>query len=500
MRPVDFRQVADVYECTNAPVTRHRLNHHAFRSYSLSLARLIRALGELAADEIWRSILSPLRRYGYSVCSAPVPFNEPVIRPDLDQLNRRKDKLTFVYPAEAIQLGVVLDHLTVLVDCADSPYAQWLSDSVRQHGTDGALLLRNTKLFGAVERHLFKFPYTKQLTLLSSSQLTRDNVFGTIYVVGAAKWFPPYVFEAPRARQIHIACYSWITDSPQKPRSFVAAAVPSTELDPDEETADETFDAGDLLPVVDWNSIRQHASSPETSNQLDSVEAMLALLESDAAVFLEASPGSTVLALDLDADDPKERLDRIDVKDVRIGTYLLLRTTGGGDYVVAEADKHFLKDQAEHLRAAQRHWKTLLLEEVKRTSPLHVSLRLLDLGSSRADEVNVRNYISARSIRTREPEDFAAIMRLVGLGDRADEYWDMMGQIDRAHRLAGFRIRRQLIRQLEHLDLNQLERTGKLDITLPDLEGGALTAFRVVDVSPEVHTISGYRVGHPFEV
>jgi hypothetical protein len=179
---------------------------------------------------------------------------------------------------------------------------------------------------------------------------------------------------------------------------------------------------------------------------------------------------------------------------------LLLRTSGGGDYIVAEADRHFLKGRAAELRKAQQHWKALLRQEVQKDGLLGVSLRLIDLGSSSAEEINVRNYMWPRSIRTRAPEDFQAIMRLVGLGENWRAYWDMMGEIDHAHRLAGHRIRRQLLHTLEELDLTELERVGRMELTLPDVDAGGFTAFRVLDVSLDTQLVAGHGLGHSFEL
>jgi hypothetical protein len=91
-------------------------------------------------------------------------------------------------------------------------------------------------------------------------------------------------------------------------------------------------------------------------------------------------------------------------------------------------------------------------------------------------------------------------MRLIGLGEKWESYWEMMGEIDHAHRLAGHRIRRQLLRKLAELDLTELERVGRLNISLPDVDAGGLTAFRVLDVSPDQQFVSIARLGHPFNL
>jgi len=77
-------------------------------------------------------------------------------------------------------------------------------------------------------------------------------------------------------------------------------------------------------------------------------------------------------------------------------------------------------NEAEGARMMQGLWKTRLREAARLSSLLGLSLKLIDLGSGRANEVNVRNWMLYKSIKTWEYNDFAAIMQLVGLGgDRA---------------------------------------------------------------------------------
>ena len=405
-----------------------------------------------------------------------------------------------VYPAQAVQLGNTILSLEALIQSNENPYGTWLAEATLRNRRDGAVLIRDSRLVAAAERQLSRNPATRRLSVVTPTQLTRDRCFDVLYVLGAARWFPSFVFDAPRSKKTELVRYAWIKDGFEPTKTFLSAAAPTAEIEDDPPEHEDYYDAADLLPVVDWRSIGQKIAAAELQNALESAEARLVLLEGDRAVFLEAADGASVLTIDLDADESTERLARIATNEVRPGTFLILRTSGGGDYIVAEADRHFLKGRAPEVREAQQRWKALLRQEVQKDSLLGVSLRLIDLGSSSAEEINVRNYLSTRSIRTHSPEDFQAIMRLVGLGEEWQHYWNMMGEIDHAHRLAGHRIRRQLLRKLEGLDLTELERVGCMDITLPEVDAGGLTAFRVLDVSPDSQLVTIHRLGHPFEL
>jgi hypothetical protein len=405
-----------------------------------------------------------------------------------------------VYPAQAILLAQTLDHLEALIACNENPLGLWLSQSAMKYDAPGAVLVRDSRLVGLSERQLARYLATRYLQIVTPAQLARDSCFNILYVLGAARWFPSFVFDAPRALATELVSFNWIRDKREPSKTFISASSPQEETAPETSEPESTYDAEDILPVVDWRSIGQRVAASGLQDPLESIDARLVLLEGEHAVFLEAADGASVLSIDLDADETTERIARIRTNEVRTGTFLLLRTSGSGDYIATEADRHFLRSRATEVRAAQRRWKEQLRKEVQDRGLLAVSLQLIDLGSRSADEMNVRNYLSPRSIRTRSPEDFHAIMRLVGLGDEWERYWEMMGEIDHAHHLAGQRIRKQLLRQLEHLDLSELERVGTMDITLPEMDGGGLAAFRVVDVSPETQLISTHQLGHPFEL
>jgi hypothetical protein len=501
MRNANLAATNAIYECASKDrLIRTRISHDAFRAYSLSLRRLIRGLGEAACEEAWKTILAPLRRYGFALCAAPLPFNEPSIRPtDIAELHSRREALAMVYPSQALQLGNALQSLDALILSNENCYRTWLSEAAPYDRGDRGVLICDSRLVSATERELSSIPATRSLSIVTPAQLRTDRCFNVLYVLGAAKWFPSSIFDAPRSRTTVLARFSWINDRREPAKVFLSSAVPTAELDDDPPEPGDSYEAADLLPVVDWRSIGQKLAAEELSNPLDSAAARLALLEGDIAVFLEAEEGASVLTIDLDADESTDRIARIPTTEVRAGTFLLLRTSGGGDYIVTEADR-YLRDRAPKVRKAQQQWKALLRKEVQKEGLLAVSLNLIDLGSSSADEMNVRNYLSPRSIRTRAPEDFKAIMRLVGIGQEWEHYWNMMGEIDGAHRRAGMRLRRQLLHRLEELDLTELERVGRMEIALPQVDAGSLEAFRVLDISSDHQLVSTHRLGHPFEL
>ena len=260
----------------------------------------------------------------------------------------------------------------------------------------------------------------------------------------------------------------------------------------------------EFLPSIDWDDILRRVSaravgdSEHPDDDEEYVTALLFQLEGEIVVPLDASEGAraTVLMLTQEETDP---VQRIPVANIEPGMFLLIRTGGGGEYIVQVADQ-ILGERSGEAREIQRDWKDHLRRKVRKDGLREVVHDLERYGSMRANHVNVRNWMSYRSIKTEDQRDFRAVMRLIGLADRFDEYWQAMTLIDRAHKRAGQFIRKQLLAEVRRADLQGLEKLGTMDFELPGVEGVNLTAVRIQDIHPQTFEIDVARLGHPFEL
>ena len=107
--------------------------------------------------------------------------------------------------------------------------------------------------------------------------------------------------------------------------------------------------------------------------------------------------------------------------------------------------------------------------------------------------------MSDRNIGTRRESDFRALMRLLGLEARFEDYWRAVRTLRAAHRRAGMQIRRALIGRIGSIDVDDLWTHGRVDIELPDSEGGKLTAFRIDGIAPDTSWIPATQIGEVLE-
>jgi hypothetical protein len=362
MIPVDMKGLSEVYECSASSARDLRVIYHkAFGTFCDGVGRLIRSLGESIEDDAWKGILRSLRRYRFLLSGAPLPFNDPSVVPgDLDLQLKQLEALRLVYPRQAEMASGLLFLLTDLVICSDNPFFRLLSELAATLSGSGALLLADSRPVSRTEQILATNSNTQRLSVVTATQLAREKCFDTVFVLGASRWFPPYVFTAPRAKRICLVRYSWVRDSMVSGKTFVAIIgnkISSVSYPPEQGTSDPSdamCNAEELLPVINWGDINRKVVSSEIDSPLEAVEACTVVLEGELAVFLETAEGSSVLTINLDSDESVERVARVPVREIRRGTFVLLRTSGGGDYIVSIADRLFLRSQAEIGRASCR--------------------------------------------------------------------------------------------------------------------------------------------------
>lgn len=502
-----FRDVATLYEkSASTTITRHRIEHPAFGNFCVGLNSFISMLGEMAGEDYWQKFLVPVKRLRFGLCAAPFSkaYRFERISTIVSELQHHLRLCPKLYPDLATPAFAILDLLTKLLDHPQDPLLDKLLELTNAEQKI-VWVIKESRLIPHVEE-LVATRHLPHLNVIHPLQLRDLTCYDRFIVIGPTRWFPESVFTAARAGQIDILIFDWIKDRWNPQNVFVSPHKSSGRSNRKYITVEERETSSrwdgiaheDLLTIVDKASAMASTLNKKDQDEYEDVVAKCFFLEDDWAVFIEASEGAKTLVIDPD-EDTDNRIARIFVKEIEPGMFILVRTGGGGDYIVPLADK-IMGSQAQQARQYQKHWKELLRNYAKRNDLFKTSIDLLDFGSDVANEINVRNWMSPRSIRTRKYSDFLAIMKLVGLEDEAQEYWTIMKRINRAHHKAGFEIRNLLLEQVKDLYMEDLQKRGKMDFKLSGDDEGGLTAFRVESVLAETVEVPYSRIGQPFRL
>jgi len=399
-------------------IHKHKVSHEVFHAFCMALNRLEHALGEQTEDDYWQDFLRDMKYYRFLLNAVPLPMNTQHERL-LPSIQEKLERCYLLFPGFVSYAQALSDKFTILIGLPDNPFIETIVKIAADHQIVG-LLLKESFLYSLVEASFSQHPILKDIKLVNQHQLRGGDCFQQLIIIGPSYWYPEYILRAPRAKEIHLIRYGWLVDRWSPQPVFIKPFTPQPTRDPSkgndhlaqDEKSDEPSifdDAGqDMLPEINWKhiSMRILRQAQEDLN-VEDVPAKLYLLAREKAVFLDADENARAFVLDLgiDEDDEDEegwhQIRRVSLSELISGMFLLLRTEGGGDYIVPIADR-ILGKKAAVLRAKQADWKARLRKAVEAKGIqglLTISVELLDLGSKLANETNVRNWMSNRSIR-----------------------------------------------------------------------------------------------------
>ena len=473
-------------------------------SFFRRLGTLERRLATRVNDEYWRIPIRLLRRVRFRMAAVPLPFrSEAICSSSLSgEITLRLRDAGHLYPDVAEILECLADDLIRLQSRKDCPLLE-ATDSDKNR--NWAMLVKESWIVTPVRNYIQFLPSSGVPQVLTSSQLVEPDLYSKLVIYGPSRWYPPHVLLSPRAPRVDIVRFACLADTVALNVGFLkpSSKVPVADV-AQRHAIGEALLPDEVLPTLDWESISNRlAKARSDESALDESEAILFVLEDNAAVLLDSAPGTGALILDLDGEaaeeeDADSRIVRVHTSDIQPGMFVLLRTQGGGDYLVPIADQ-ILGPKADEVKSRQALWKQRLRGHVRSKGLDQVSSELRGHGASRANPVNVGNWTSDRTIRPQDYSDFAAIMSLVGLGDKTSQYWDSATMLETARRSAGFHIRRLLLNQVRSSATSELRRHGRVDFDLGESDGGTLTAFRVKAISPNSYVVPVARVGRLLE-
>lgn len=492
-------EVDQVYRCQRTAPVFHDIEDPRYRDLSRIINTFYHELGTDQEDPFWERLLRTLKRYSFYLGAAPLPFS--YIR-STDWLTHLEEDLSLVprlNPQLTRLAEIALEQLGSLAGLTENPMLGVISELITTVCTGSiAVVVKDARLVTETESVLANL-FRHSLKVVTPQSLARTECYDCLIVIGACRWFPAYLFEAPRASSIHVVRYRGLNDKPQQHAAFISNTSPAVRMP---QPARNTLDIIDVIgsySAINWSRVAANLRRTSVGDaEHEDVDAALVVLEGGCGVFVDI--GGQVLVLDpVSADDDQGgSLRRMSARQLQPGMGVLLRTAGGGDLIIPTANR-LMGKKTEEYRAGQREWKARLKAMVKKHGTQAVCARLSSLGCLRAAPHNLRVWMADRSIRPQDFEDFQAITRLVGLAGSAERLWRNADEIETAHRKAGFLIRDLLLQQVKNADISQLQRQGRLDFVLPEEEGGSLTAFAVQAVMDELYQVPMSQLGRLIE-
>lgn len=504
---------ADAFQCE---IVRHSVDHPLLADLSRSLRSFAHTLGDEAGDDYWRQTLAPIRKLAFSLCSVPVPFASAAAATGIDwaKVHRQVRLCRQMFPDSHDSLATIVEKLERLSQEKSSPLIEPL-EKLRLECKHLSVVIRSPRMNQATAAYFASNIYLRDTKIISAMQLRGAHMCEALAAIGPCGWFPEYVFSAPRAAAIHVISFRWIRDGWNPGPVFLHNSKPTEGKKSDHRIgpmprvsgasanthAPADIQPADMLPLpfLPQGLVRNTAS--QSAHAEEAVPARLCVLSGNCAVFVAADDGATSLIIDT-SETGRASVRRAPTDELESGHYLLVRTSGGGDFIAPLADRILGESAAKH-RSQQSEWKERVLSKAlerfgsltrrELSSRIASDLRLQNL--SQARPANVHYWMSAKCISPRKTEDFAAILTFAGLEARKQEFCTAMDEIDRAHKRAGFLIRRMLLQKIANTSLESLERDGEMVFDLGEQDGGTLSAFLITGILNQEFEVSADQIG-----
>lgn len=473
--------------------------------FSKNLTRFFYLIGEAQEDDYWKERKRNLKRLVFLFTSAPLDktYLLKKLNEDITFFENDINNCERLYPNYLKEYKALIEAMKLLLATDLGIIKSKVDEIVETLDGSTVILAKDTKLITYLE----DLYCSQNIQIISINSLRTRITYDNIFIIGPASsiWFPDFIFSSPRAKHLFIIKYSWIKGSWQ-PNAVFLNPIISTDGKrniPEEDLANndgENIEPELFLPTIDFSSIISNAwEEVEKNSEEEYVEAIIGYLENDQIVFLDYDDSSTIRIIDV--EDEETPVKKIKVKELTPDMFVLLKTSGGGDYIVPLADR-ILGIKSFELRNTQKNWKNRLRKIKNEMGTDCLNNELISRGCSIANPMNLRNWMSYRSIKTNKFSHFRAILDVIGMNDQAQEIWRQMSLITQAHIKAGQHVTKLLLKMVKEADLNELMNLGLLEFELLDKDAGSITAYRIKALSDRHKTVfvSPTKIGIPMDI
>lgn len=450
--------------------------------FSRAVSRLI-AVFRQDGPGLWDDLAGAARLLRWNLITQPQPVS----------FNRRLMELVDKVQDQADHLRSAVADLALLEELVSA--ASDLSASARESEVGTEILNMCTEVGAhacvvvvasrSAQRGLEPWLDEHNIAVITEQEyLSQRHVYEQAYVVGYPRIYGPHIFTAPTTDDVSYVFPSWILDRDLPIATFASYAEGAIKIRtrlhtvgiPSASQRAEAFGPTEdeiLLPQPAW----QQPDSGQNRPQSDEVRARKILLSGNQAIWLD--DGERIRTLD-PSQPAGERVIYTDVRDVRTGTYLVLRkgeTESGALHDMALAE---LGARAKSVEMSQHAWKDALARTLVSQGNDHTVDRLKAAGIDAAERA--RAWVDPLLVRPSRDKDFQTLLSWLGIP--IHPALDNANMLRRARHKASAHIRRDLESALSTTDLGRLAIYGRIELDDSTGQVGSIFATRVLAVSP----------------
>lgn len=452
----------------------------------------------------WRIFRRETQQLSFALHHAPLP----ICHRSYDQLlttERFDDAIRYSDKALAATIVRLQSARHAIAEEYASPYRDLLNNIIAEPEYGSAVVVVEPRWVEDVTSHLRGVESLRSLKVLSSrgSDLAGRSIYKRLYVMGSLASHPAAVLTASRSMEVHWLLFPWMKTQPAPYTCRLQTKQWWTLIretqDGEVKITEPPVVSSDVEEEEEWTPPSRYwdaiASSVTNAGGYfcELVDAKVLAVAGDDVVLVPREKNIDCVDPTTLAHAPELTIESRLGRDVRPGDFIIVYSRGSAEHITTVANA-LLGSRAEQCRNAQRRWKERLQQAVEDTGLESVSAILQVYGAVTAEPYHVRYWISPYFIHPKDPRDFTAIMKAIGLPSCVEEYWDLMTEIMTKHQLAGKKIKAALRERIRTIDPSALVRSGRWELG-EDEDTGNLTVVYVERVLadcqpvPEAHLL-----------
>ena len=212
-----FGEAAALYGCSgDFAIQERRIRHDEFEAFSNALEGLRAELGDLENDIPWQPAIGSLRRLRFDMMAAPILFGDAGGQSARDLLTDLSPLARRVLPRAEPAIARTIEALGALAGSEANPLLDAIAgESAAPEAQATAVLLCESRLIDPARTAAARAASARGgrrngLQWMAPQQLRASARMDRVAVVGAPRWFPQHVFQAPRAPVVASVRHGWL--------------------------------------------------------------------------------------------------------------------------------------------------------------------------------------------------------------------------------------------------------------------------------------------------
>mgnify|MGYP001192362047 FL=1 len=479
-----------------------KIDYRNFQQFYVLFNRFRQKLrnDECIDDDYWNLFIQVINQYRYKCSLLPISFNSEtsVSRDDDNDMIESIKNVAERYPDYDVIIKEIVILWNYLRSKNENPYAEKIVEICKRFKSEKVTLIYKDYKMETQDRE-FLLNICSNLSFKNLRQYKIQNEINDVTIfLGSRSWYENDLFTMPISKKIIFIGYNGIYRSKkeipvfrsllwniqnEKNNNPITVLDTETNISLDENIRDQPDRIHDEIAMKILTkklNIDHHYAEKTTCRKVNFKSNHICFLRND-------EHDHTQQLLIIDGDDKKIKSTNID--KISVGDFVLLRMEGMGNEIVDEANK-FLGKKYEELRGIQFEWKKLLKDHIKSFGINRLVNSLIKEGvNAYASKVNFWAY-NERNIKTKNPDDFRKLLRILGKEDQFDYWFLCLKQIDNAHRKVQPKIRKILLNVIVKSELSKLYSEGFQEFSLPHTASklGIFEVERIANEDSELPT------------